>query len=161
MKRPYPWKCHTCHERHVEPVRVDYSTDLTHDSRLYHVTVKDLDILRCANCQVQILLDEAYEKLMDALRFQVGLYTPAQLAEKRTALGFNQKEFARLLGVAPETVSRWETSAQIPQRVLNDFMRAIFDVPQLRDYLKRLRATPPGSITTFSSLIPMSAGETP
>ena len=94
---------------------------------------------------------------MDALRIQAGLYTPAQIAEKRTALGFNQKEFARLLGVAPETVSRWETGAQIQQRVMNDFMRAFFDVPQLRDYLKQLRGSAHGLLPAVPPNIPVTA----
>ena len=156
--RPFPWKCHTCLERQVNPARVDYTTELEHDGRVYCMTVNDLDILRCTACQAQVLPDEAHERIMDALRLQAGLFTPAQITEKRTALGFNQKEFAHLLGVALETVSRWETGAQIQQRVMNDFMRAFFDVPQLRDYLKQLRGAPHGLLPAVAPNIPVTAG---
>ncbi len=143
MTRPYPWKCRNCRERRVVPVTADYSADMEHDGRVYPVTVKDLEILQCENCNARTLPDAAYARLTDELRRAAGLFTPSQIAAKRAGLGLSQKEFARLLGVAEATVSRWETGGQIQQRVMNDFMRAFFDLPPLREYLRRLRGGPP------------------
>jgi putative zinc finger/helix-turn-helix YgiT family protein len=139
MNRPYPWKCHTCHERQVNPVTVDYTADLEHDGRVYPVTVSGLEVLRCGHCGAQVLPHEAGLKLTEALRAQAGLLAPSQIEAKRSALGLSQKDFAYLLGVAPATVCRWENGAQIQQRVMNDFMQAFFDLSELREYLKRLR----------------------
>jgi len=124
----------------VFPVRVDYTTELEHDGRVYPVMVKNLEILRCNACQTQVLPDEAQAALVKELRRQAGLFQPKEIAANRAQLGLTQKDFARLIGVAPETVCRWENGGQIQQRVMNDFMRAFFEVPELRLYLKRLRS---------------------
>ncbi len=143
-KRPYPWKCGKCRERRVNPVTVDYRAELEHDGRTYPVACRNLEILRCEACGNEMLPDEAYAKLNEALRFHAGLLMPSQIAEKRMALGLSQREFARLLGVASETVCRWENGGQIQQRVMNDLMNAFFKVPELREYLRRLRGLQPG-----------------
>ena len=109
MTRPYPWKCRKCHERSVHPVITDYQTVMEHDGRSYQIEVAGLEILRCGNCSAELLPDEAHDRLNAALRSHADLLTPSQIAEKRAFLGLTQKEFARLLGVAAETVSRWET----------------------------------------------------
>jgi putative zinc finger/helix-turn-helix YgiT family protein len=139
MNRPYPWKCRTCREKAVKPVTVDYATEMEHDGRLYNVAVKDLAVLRCEACGAQTLPDESYEKLLDELRRQAELLMPSEITKGRERFGLSQKQFAHLLGVAPETVSRWEKGRQIQQRVMNDFMLAFFNVRELRDYLSRLR----------------------
>jgi putative zinc finger/helix-turn-helix YgiT family protein len=139
MDKPFPWRCRKCQERAVMPVSTDYTADLEHDGRAYTVTVKNLPILRCSKCGAQTLPDEAFDRLYDELRRQAGILSPARIASERYRLGYMQKEFARLLGVAPETVSRWETGGQIPQRVMSDFMRVFFAVPEARDFLLALR----------------------
>src|SRR4051812_24610224 len=118
MKRPYPWKCHTCRERQVFPATVDYATELEHDGRVYPITVNNLEILRCHACEAQILPDEAHARLTEELRRQAGLLQPQEIAAKRELLRLSQKDFAHLLGVAPATVCRWEGGGQIQQRVM-------------------------------------------
>jgi putative zinc finger/helix-turn-helix YgiT family protein len=127
----------------VNPVTVDYTTEMEHDGRSYTIAANDLEILRCGNCQAEQLSDESYLRLVEALRHKAGLLTPSQITQKREALGLSQKEFARLLGVASETVCRWENGGQLQQRVMNDFMQAFFALPELREYLKRLRGLAP------------------
>lgn len=137
MNRPFPWKCRECRERAVSPATVDYVTELEHDGRLYPVTVNDLTVLRCEKCGSMQLPDASHERLMVALRRAAGLLTPNQITTRRSALGLNQKAFAQLLGVAPATVCRWESGGQIQQRVMNDFITAFFEVPELRAYLSK------------------------
>jgi putative zinc finger/helix-turn-helix YgiT family protein len=143
----------------MRPATIDYSAEMEHDGRAYTVTVPSLDVLLCDQCPAKVLPDASYERLADALRRQASLLMPSEIVAKRTGLGLNQKDFAQLLGVAPETVSRWETGGQIQQRVMNDFMRAVFDVPELREYLKGLRgvagAKPADAQTSFSTRIEM------
>lgn len=139
MNRPFPWKCRECRERAVSPATVDYVTELEHDGRLYPVTVNDLTVLRCEKCGSMQLPDASHERLMVALRRAAGLLTPNQITTRRSALGLNQKAFAQLLGVAPATVCRWESGGQIQQRVMNDFITAFFEVPELRAYLSKVR----------------------
>lgn len=143
MNRPFPWKCRNCKKKALHPVTVDYTVKLEHDGRIYPIEVKGLEILRCDSCGAQQLPDEAHAKINDALRAAAGLLTPAQIEAQRKVLELSQKDFARLFGVAPETVCRWETGAQIQSRVMDDFLRAFFALPGLRAYLRALRGMAP------------------
>ena len=132
----------------MHPTTIDYTAEMEHDGRAYTVNVPSLDVFLCDQCSAKVLPDTSYERLADALRREAGLLMPSEIAAKRAALRLNQKDFAQLLGVAPETVSRWETGGQIQQRVMNEFMLAFFEVPALQAYLRRKRsmalpATPP------------------
>jgi putative zinc finger/helix-turn-helix YgiT family protein len=133
--KPYPWKCRTCREREVRPAEVDYSTEVEHDGRTYHVRVPGLAVLRCDACGALVLDDEALEKVSNAFRYEAGLLMPAQIRKKREALGLTQKQLAVLLGVSEWSLSRWETGAQIQQRAMNNLLKGFFDVPEFRAHL--------------------------
>jgi putative zinc finger/helix-turn-helix YgiT family protein len=139
MTRPFPWKCRKCRELSVRPVTVDYTTEMDHDGRPYTVTVPQLEILECTCCHARSLPDEAFARLAEALRRQVGLLTPEEIRAGREQLGLTQKQLASHLRVAESTVCRWETGAQIQQRVMDLLLRAYFNLPALRQYLKRLQ----------------------
>ncbi len=161
MTRPFPWKCNHCHEREVNPVVAPYAADIEHDGRVYHLSIKDLPILRCGKCGAQQLPDEAQDRLFQELRKQAGLLSPSEIAEKRANLGLSQKAFAQLLGVAKETMCRWESGGQIQQRVMNDFMQAVFAVPELRSYLKKIRGWSDDSYPkTTSAAVEQIPGQT-
>ena len=132
-------KCATCREGVLTPTTLDYTAEMEHDGRAYTVTVHNLDVLICDRCRAKVVPDESYARLADELRRQAGLLMPSEISRRREQLGLSQQDFACLLGVAAATVSRWETGAQIPQRVMSDFMQAFFDLPELQEYLKRRR----------------------
>jgi putative zinc finger/helix-turn-helix YgiT family protein len=140
MPRPYPWKCRSCGKQEVRPAIVDYSTEMEHDGRSYSLTVPNLTILECANCHNRNLPDEAFARVVGELRAKADLLTPEMIRAERKRLALTQEMLANLLGVAKETVSRWETGGQIQQRVMNDFLKAFFALPELRDYLREERA---------------------
>jgi putative zinc finger/helix-turn-helix YgiT family protein len=146
-------KCATCREGTLTPTTLDYTAEMEHDGRAYTVTVNNLDLFVCDKCQARVLPDASYSRLEDELRRQAGLLMPAEIAERREQLGLSQQDFACLLGVAPATVSRWEAGAQIQPRVLNDFMQAFFDLPELQKYLRRRRG--------MASAPPRIVGERP
>jgi putative zinc finger/helix-turn-helix YgiT family protein len=121
---------------------MDYPAEVEHDGRPYSFIVPNIEILECEDCHNRVLPDVAFAAVMNKLRAEAGLLTPIEIREKRKHLGLTQEQFANYLNVAKETVSRWETGGQIQQRVMNDFMRAFFDLPSLREYLRRLRGLP-------------------
>jgi putative zinc finger/helix-turn-helix YgiT family protein len=116
---------------------------MEHDGRLYSLTIPNLEILECAVCHNRTLPDAAFARVMEELRVKAGLMNPAEIRANRKRLGFTQEELAKYLGVAKETVSRWETGAQIQQRAMNDLLGAFFNVPELREYYRQLRGLPP------------------
>ena len=130
-----PLLCGNCRERAVVPVRVEYTAEMEHDGRRHVVSVPDLDILECRNCQTRRLTDQAYERLNDALRDNAGLLRPAQIRENREKLGLTQKQLASHLGVADATLSRWETGGQIQQRSLDRLLRLFFGFEEVRNVL--------------------------
>jgi putative zinc finger/helix-turn-helix YgiT family protein len=135
MPRPYPWKCRSCGVKALSPVTIDYPVTMEHDGRSYTFTVSSLQVLKCAACQEQVLPDESLTRIYDQLRVEAGLLSPTEIREKRKHLRLSQEELASQLGVAKETISRWETGGQIQQRGYDKLLRIFFDVPAVRNYL--------------------------
>lgn len=133
--RPYPWKCGTCGKRAVNPRTVEYITEKEHDGRAYSLKIPNLEINECSECHTQTLPDKASYKVTEALRAAAGLLTPQEIREHRRRFGLNQEQFAKLLRVAKDTVSRWETGGQIQQRAMDLLLRVFFGVPQVRCWL--------------------------
>ena len=139
--RPFPWRCPTCQKRAVTPTVVDYTTEMEHDGRAYTLLLPRLEVLECGECRARMLPDAASEKIVDALRAQAGLLTPAEIREARKALGLTQEQLASFLRVAKETVSRWETGGQIQQRAMDLLLRVFFGVPEVRRWLDRTESS--------------------
>lgn len=142
--------CPKCKERALLPAQVNYRAVLDHDGRVYEIKVPNLNVLRCRRCRNIVLPDEASDRLTENLRTQAGLMSPAEIAMNRKRLGLSQKELAVMMGVAPETVCRWESGGQIQQRVMNEFLLAFFHVPGLRDYLAQRRYLTPTQSSSSS-----------
>ena len=63
---------------------------------------------------------------------QLGLLSGAQIRKNREELGLSQREMAEHLGVAVETISRWENSALTQTRAMDRYLRVYFAVPAAR-----------------------------
>jgi putative zinc finger/helix-turn-helix YgiT family protein len=149
--KPPPWKCGTCRERSVVPAVIPYEAEVEHDGRSYTIAFPDLGVLRCERCGTIVLPDAANQRISQALRRQAGLLTPEEIQTDREALGLTQQQLAVYLGVAEETLSRWETGAQIQQRALDRFLRVILSFPSVRAALASEQlssSTPPLAPTT-------------
>jgi DNA-binding XRE family transcriptional regulator len=110
----------------------NYSTTLEHDGRSYPVAVPNLPILECSVCGYRTLDREANSMLGVALRDAAGLMQPQNIRECREELKLSQKALADHLSIAPATLSRWETGAQIQQRGYDEKMRLYFKFPMVR-----------------------------
>ena len=139
--KPYPWKCGTCRNRGLRPVVLDYEAEIGHDGCLYRVTVPALSVLRCEQCGAIVLNDEADQKITAALRVAAGLLSPEEIRRGREALGLSQEQLARYLQVDQETLARWETGGQTPQRSMDRLMRIYFQVPEARRFLEEMAIT--------------------
>ncbi len=134
--KPYPWKCGKCRERAIKPATLsNYSTELEHDGRKYHISVDNFEVARCENCGAMVFDDAANRRLSDALRSAAGLLLPAEIRAHREALKLTQKALANCLQIAEATLSRWETGAQIQQRAMDRFLRVFFESGEARRML--------------------------
>jgi transcriptional regulator with XRE-family HTH domain len=77
------------------------------------------------------------DRIIAALRDQVGLL-PAQVIQKRRGqFKMSQQELAEQLGVAKETISRWETGGMIQSRAMDNLLRLFFESEEVRTLLGR------------------------
>ncbi len=110
--------------KNVCPVCGEGRLETTNEVRRYgrgiNVTLVNVPVRRCPSCGEEFLVIPAIEKLhrliaRDLARSRARLQ-PGEIRFLRTYLGYSSADFARDMGVSPETVSRWE-SDHGPQRM--------------------------------------------
>jgi putative zinc finger/helix-turn-helix YgiT family protein len=138
--RPYPWRCLECRAKEVYPKATDYTTTVKHDGRTYTIHIPDLEIPTCRNCGEQVFAVGDDDRIFAALRAKVGLLTPDEIRTGRGKL--IQQELAEQLGVAKETISRWETGAVIQSRAMDNLLWLFFESDEVRRLLRE-RIAPP------------------
>jgi putative zinc finger/helix-turn-helix YgiT family protein len=127
----------------VFPKATDYTTKRKHDGRVYTIHIPDLEIPTCRNCGAQIFTVGDDDRIVAALRAQVGLLAPEEMLKHRTRLGLTQQELADQLGVAKETISRWETGGMIQSRAMDNLLRLFFESDEVRRLLRERFAPDP------------------
>jgi putative zinc finger/helix-turn-helix YgiT family protein len=140
--RPFPWPCIECREKEIFPLVTDFTIEVKHDGRPYEVRIPDLTVPTCRNCGEQVFTSAEDERIRDALRAQIGLLTSQEIRAHRAEHGLNQQELAEALGVAKETISRWETGA-IQSRAMDNLLRLFFESEEVRRLLRERFAPPP------------------
>ena len=140
--RPFPWRCVECGERAVFPRESDYTATVKHDGRAYEVRISNLALPTCRKCGEQVFTSAEDERIRVALREQLGLLTPQDIRAKRDAHELSQQELADQLGVAKETISRWETGALMQSRAMDNLLRLYFESDEVRWLLRQRFAAP-------------------
>jgi putative zinc finger/helix-turn-helix YgiT family protein len=140
--KPFPWRCPQCGRKEVRPATVCHTSRIKHDGRLYCVEVPELRVPRCEACGEMVFDNEADSQIADALREQLALLPPGQIRHNREQLGLSQRDLADHLGVAAETISRWENGALIQSRAMDRYLRVYFGVPAVRTALVEQAAMP-------------------
>jgi len=112
------------------------STDLVADEAIpYEETVGahtyfiDVPGVRCRACGAFTLnarVLEAIERVVAESLVADRAWDGPAIRWIRKSLGWPAKEFAALLGVAPETMSRWESGRQPPDRVMTLLLERLF-----------------------------------
>jgi putative zinc finger/helix-turn-helix YgiT family protein len=133
--RPFPWRCGSCDEKEVYRTPTAYTTTVKYEGRAYEVEIPDLELPKCRKCGEIVFDNHAGHQINRVLRQQLGLLQPDQIRAGRNELGMSQREFAARLGVAEESVSRWETDALIQSRAVDRQIRVFFEFPEVREAL--------------------------
>lgn len=113
-----------------------FAVDVKHDGQLYHLEIPYFRIPKCRRCGELVISYGADAQIIQALRDRVGLLTPEQICGGREALGLKLEELSERLGAAAETISRWENGGLIQSRAMDNFLRAYFAVPEMREFLR-------------------------
>jgi putative zinc finger/helix-turn-helix YgiT family protein len=133
--KPFPWRCRNCGEHSVRQEIISYSTNIDYDGRTYPVVVDGLKTPKCQACGKVFPDGEANRQITQAFRLQAKLLMPQQIRNNRETLQLTQKQLAKYVGLAEETISRWETGSQIQQRSLDNLLRLFFGFQQARQAL--------------------------
>jgi putative zinc finger/helix-turn-helix YgiT family protein len=141
--RPFPWRCVECRAKEVFPQPTDYTTTRKHDGREYTVHIPDLEIPTCRKCGEQLFTVGTDDRIVATLRAQVGLLTPEEIQARRGQLEMTQQELAEQLGIAKETISRWETGGMIQSRAMDNLLRLFFGSEEVRRLLRQRFAPDP------------------
>ena len=112
--KPFPWRCPECGKKEVRPATVRHTSQIKHDGRLYAVEIPRLRVPQCGACGELVFDNDADEQIARALREQLGLLSGDQIRNNREDLGLSQRVLAEHLGVAAETISRWENGRPDP-----------------------------------------------
>ncbi len=92
--------------------------NVTYEDRKYeddlNIIVKGVEVRRCSDCDEEEIgfpaIEGMHKTIANALARKPGRLTPAEIRFLRTFLGHSSTDFAGLMAVTLETVSRWERS---------------------------------------------------
>lgn len=133
--KPFPWRCPTCSKREINLNVVDFKIDVKHDGRLHKLHLPRFSVPKCASCGELILGNDADDQIQAALREHLNLLSPNDIRVWREKLDLTQRQLGSALGIAHETISRWESGALIQSRANDNLMRLFFGVPLVREVL--------------------------
>jgi len=96
---------------------------------LPHVTLQGVEVRRCRSCGEHEVVIPRIEDLHQAIAMAVvakkSRLTPAEVRFLRKHLGWSGADFARHMGVAAETVSRWENGREPIGAVADRLLRLL------------------------------------
>ncbi len=137
----------------VRPATIAYQARVKHDGRLYEIPIPELHAPRCAACGELIFGNDTDEQINLALRAHLGLLQAAEIRAGREKLGLTQRQLADTLGMASESISRWETGLLIQSRASDNLLRLFFEIPQVRVRLMHGEPEVTGSSGVWDALL--------
>ncbi len=130
--KPFPWRCPECGKKAVRPIVTNHRTEVRHDGRIHAIELPKLRVPRCTQCGELVFDNEADAQIARALREHLHLLSAEQIRANREELRLSQRGMAKQLGVAPETISRWENGVLTQTRAMDRYLRLYFGVPAAR-----------------------------
>ena len=104
----------------------------------------DAPHLACPSCGEVVLRHEQskalQERAVEAYRKAHSLLGAEDIRALRQRLGLTQSQFAFLLQLGLNTVSRWESGRNVQNGAMDVLLKLVRDVPGTLDYLKKQAA---------------------
>ncbi len=115
------------------------STSVSINGELVRVPgVPHLVCPRCANTLTHIDLVHSQRLAANTIyRERYGLLAATEIRTLRVRHRLTQSRFAALLGLGPNTLSRWEAGRNVQSASMDVLLRLVRDVPGTLDYLRR------------------------
>jgi len=140
----------------VVPTITDYTAKVKHDGAVHELQHSKIEMPRCQTCGETIVTTEVDDRINEDLRSRLQLLTPKQIHNAIDRLGFTHEDVAKRLGVAPDTVARWENGSLIQSRAMDNLMRLFFAFPEVRNALRGPTQDPSLGVTFPQSVSPVS-----
>jgi HTH-type transcriptional regulator/antitoxin MqsA len=123
--------CPVCGERAMSISRDPIPVEFRDGSYI----VEGFEYELCAACGESLhapgQIDAIHAQAAGLARAERGLLTPEQIRKLRKDLGLTQTQLERVLGVGPKTITRWEKGTVFQSAVADNFMRKIWEHPEL------------------------------
>lgn len=129
---PFPWRCRHCGKTEVVMSTIPYTAEVRHDGRLHAFTIPALHLPICQACGEKVFTEQVDRQINDALRSHLRILPPAAIEKGIKRVELTQKEFARRVGVAEATLSRWLNETQIQSKALDNLLRLFLAFPEVR-----------------------------
>lgn len=114
--------------------------DLTYPVNEETILVPRIAHLHCAACGEEVLDVSSARKLREGAfaiyRRRHRLLSGRHIRDLRNRLGLTQVELARLLRLGPNTLSRWESGANVQSGAMDVLLRLLRDLPDALPYLR-------------------------
>lgn len=131
--------CPVCGEGHLRKI----VQDETFEYKGQAIVVPSIESFVCDSCGDGVYNKEVsrgLEKcLADERRKIDGMLTSGQIREIRTALGYTQVEFARVLNVGEKNFARYESGASTQEKGMDLFLRTLVRDPSNIEVVDRER----------------------
>jgi putative zinc finger/helix-turn-helix YgiT family protein len=105
------------------------------------VTVPDVPHLRCPKCrEIVYRFDDARQLSLGAIeiyRKKYRLLSAEEIRAIRERHHLTQAQFARLLRLGSNTISRWEANRNVQTAAMDVLLRMIKDLPGSLEYLRK------------------------
>jgi putative zinc finger/helix-turn-helix YgiT family protein len=147
----FPRRCPECGAIEVYRETINYKTKYKYEGHLHEFEAQGISVNKCRACGEISLPNTALDQITEAFRSYANLLTAEQIRHNIQSLRLSQKEFAELIGVAPETVSRWLSNVQIQSRALDKLMQLFFVSAEVRMHLERMKDKAPAQATAATS----------
>jgi DNA-binding transcriptional regulator YiaG len=124
-----------CDQETVVCSTIPYNAEVKHDGKLHTFLIPELRIDKCTACGEECFSSETDSQISKELRVYLCFLQPEDIRAKLAVLGINQTDFAKRIGVAKESVSRWLTGATIQNRAMDNLMRLFLGMESVRSVL--------------------------
>ena len=141
--KPYPRRCAECGKQSVSAATISHVAKIKHDGKLHDIQIAELPVDKCSDCGEEFLTTLSSDAKSNALRKELGLLRPDEVRKSLGDLELTQRDFAKHLRVAEESVSRWLNSLSVQSRSLDTLMRLYFAVPEVRELLQSSKPIAP------------------
>lgn len=122
--------CQCCSEKCVKQF-VDDTVSVRYEGKNYTVEVSAVPVMDCPSCGTRTSGGDLQTIARRALRRQLGLLQPEDIKAMRESLGLTQEDVERILGIATESLSRWENDRVIQSRAMNKFLHTFYMAPDV------------------------------